>query len=150
MWHEITGRLCAKICLRSLQFHALNGFFCHEYFELEFIIVLRRMIKRERTRGEAQRTISISFTFRFSSLYFAWYFSSSTPAAMPVAYCLLFCLTGGVRWGGCTNIWEGRAEGPGDWLWDMMAVLLGGRQRASRHRVGIWFINITHRTSGWR
>ena len=85
------------------------------------------MIKREGRRGEVVRTISISFTFRLSSLYFAWYFSSSTPAAMPVAYGLFFCLAEGVTKAGWTNIWElGRAEGPGDWMWDMMAVLSGG------------------------
>lgn len=41
-----------------------------------------------------------------------------------MVYALLFCLAEGVAEGGWTNIWDvGRAEGPGDWLWDMMAVL---------------------------
>lgn len=43
---------------------------------------------------------------------------------MPVAYALFFCLMEEVTEAGGTNIWEPRrAEGPGDWLWDMMAVL---------------------------
>lgn len=52
---------------------------------------------------------------------------------MPVAYGLFFCLAEGVTEGGWTNIWVlGRAEGPGDWLWDMMAVLW------RRQRAGVW------------
>ena len=101
MSHEMTNRWESKICSRSFQFHSLDGFFGHEYLELEFVIVLRRgVIEQERTRGKVQHTISISFTFRFNSLYFAWYFSSSTPAAIPVAYALFFCLAEEVTEGG--------------------------------------------------
>lgn len=43
---------------------------------------------------------------------------------MPVVYALFFWRAEGATEGGWTNIWElARAEGPGDWLWDMMAVL---------------------------
>lgn len=125
MSHEMTSRWEFKICSRSFQFHALDGFFGHKHLELELVIVLQtEKVRKEQIRGDVQHTISISFTFRFNSLYFAWYFSSSTPAAMPVVYALFFCLAEGGTEGGWTNIWElARAEGPGDWLWDMMAVL---------------------------
>jgi len=36
-------------------------------------------------------TASMSLTFRFSSLYFAWYLASSAPAAIPTGGC--FCLS---------------------------------------------------------
>ena len=125
MSHKMKSGCESKICSRSFQFHSLNGFFGHKHLELELVVLLRKEIsEKKRTREEVQHTISISFTFRFNSLYFAWYFSSSTPAAIPVVYALLFCLVEGATGGGWTNIWElGRAEGPGDWLWDMMAVL---------------------------
>lgn len=65
---------------------------------------------------------------------------------MPVVYALFFCLVEGVTEAGWTNIWElARAEGPGDWLWDMMAVLWA----ASRDELAFGYLLLIG-TPAWR
>lgn len=76
--------------------------------------------------GKEGRTSSISRTFFFSSLYFAWYLASSRPATMPGAICL------------CARpreeAAEGACEGPGDGWCDMA---VAGRAGVGCQRAGI-------------